>query len=86
MKKYNVEFWVAGNQFWDGYDEMCNMECDSAEEAIDLAIDWSIEHDIRYGDVDVDIIRAEYEDMRWRATEVLTDEDGYVYLGDWEVR
>lgn len=86
MKKFNVEFWVDENQIWDGYDEFYHMEADSAEEAIDLAIDWSVEHDIRYGDVDVDIIRAECDNMIWRAAEVLTDEDGYVYLGEWEVR
>lgn len=84
MKKFTVKFYVEDNQIWDGYDEFYMMDADSAAEAIDLAIDWCIEHDVRYGDVD--IIRAEYEQMRWRAAEVLTDEDGYTYLGDWEVR
>lgn len=86
MKKFTVEFYVDENQIWDGYDEFYDMEADSAAEAIDLAIDWSIEHDIRYGNVDVDIIRAEYEQMRWRAAELVTDEDGYIVVGEWEVR
>lgn len=84
MKKFTVEFYVEDNQIWVGYDEFYNMEADSAEEAIELAIEWSIEHDIRYGDVDVDIIRAEYEDMRWRAAELVTEEDGYIVVGEWE--
>ena len=86
MKEFRVEFYVEDNHIWDTYDELCNVECDSAEEAIILAIDWCVEHDIRSGYVDCDVIRAEYEDMTWRAAEVLTDEDGYTYLGDWEVR
>lgn len=87
MKNYIVEFYIDCLQIWDKYDDCYFMHADSADEAIDLAIDWCVEHDARYGNgTDVDEIKATYEDMPWRAAEVVTDNDGYLMPPQWEVR
>lgn len=89
MKKYRVEFnttgYYAGQGIFETLDELCGMECENEQEAIECAIDWFTENDERFGDgeTDVDEIKAEYESYAWRAAEEIETEYGTEY-GEWK--
>ena len=86
---YRVEFnttgFYSGQGTWDVLDATAEVEAETAQEAIELCIDWMVENDIRYGEMDVDDIRAEIEEYAWRASEIITDEYGTSY-DNWEYR
>lgn len=87
MKKYRVEFnetgYYSGQGIFDTLEEFTNMECESAAEAIEYAVDYMTENDSRYGETDTETIRKEYEGYAWRAAEIHQTQYGEE-RGAWE--
>ena len=83
-KLYKVEYWDEENGLWINLDQLFSVEGEDAQDAIRNAIGWMIENDQRYGDVDCNIIHAEYEAYKWRASQNLVDYCGYLLPGKWE--
>jgi len=87
MKKFRVEFnetgFYQGQGIWAVLDETDNIEADTAQEAIELVIDWFVENDVDYGEIDCDEIRTKYEEYAWRAAEII---DGEYDYNNWEFR
>ena len=83
--KYTVEYYNTVLNVWDGYDEFCDIIADSAEMAIELAIDWCVEHDENRSIDSVDDLYCKYNDWWWRAAEITT-ENGITDRGEWVVK
>lgn len=77
-KKYRVEFnttgFYAGQGVWETLDEICEIEAETAQEAIELAITWFAENDTP---------EEEAREYAWKAAEIKYDEYGF-FNGEWE--
>lgn len=84
MKKFIVEFnttgFYSGTGIWETLDEFCEVEADTAQEAIESAIEYmaDVEYNAADEDVDYDTIKNEKEQYAWRATEKKFDEYGLI--------
>lgn len=80
-KMFRVEFnetgFYQGQGIFTVLDETAEITADDAKEAIDLCIDWMVENDIDYGNIDCDEIRAKYENYAWIAYEIINGEYDY---------
>lgn len=78
-KMYRVEFnetgFYQGQGVFQVLDETAEITAENAQEAIELAIDWFVEHDIDYGNIDCDELRKKYEEYAWRAYEIIDKHD-----------
>lgn len=83
MKKFRVEFNETGyynsEQIWETLDEICEIEADDAQEAIEFAKDYW-----RESSDDAEKAEEEINDYAWRAAEIKCDEDGDLEAYKWE--
>lgn len=78
---YRVEFnetgFYKGQGVFTVLDETDYITADNAQEAIELVIDWFVENDVDYGEIDCDELRKKYEGYAWRAYEIIDNECDY---------
>lgn len=78
MKKFRVEFnttgFYSGQGVFETIDEVAEIKAETAQEAIEYAIDWFTENETP---------EEEAREYAWRAAEIKHDEYGTSY-GDWE--
>lgn len=85
-KEFRVEFHPSGrydvhDSEWSILGEFLSIEADTAQEAIEYAIDFMVDSDwLSFGDDDE---RVEYESYAWRAYEVI---DGTYDPNSWECK
>lgn len=83
MKKFRVEFntsgFYKGAGIWETLDEFCDVEANTAQEAIESAIEYMADNEYNAIDNDVDysIVENEIRQYAWRAAEPKYDENGY---------
>ena len=70
--EFNTTGFYSGQGVWDVLDETVSVEADTAQEAIELVIDW-LEAD-----------EPECHEYAWRAAEITKTEYG-VEFGTWEL-
>ena len=83
-KKFRVEFnttgFYSGQGVWETLDEIAEVEAETAQEAIELTIDWI------NGEIIADVDDERYiapDDWAWRATEIV---DGEYDYNNWQFR
>lgn len=89
---YRVEFnetgYYSGQGVWICLDETAEVEAATAQEAIELCIDWMIEQGKDYNpdDKSDEEIETEIKSYAWRASEIIEDEYGKDYGTHWEFK
>lgn len=75
-----AEYFDGENQLWSNIEELTMPYSNSTDvdDMYECAIDWMVENDAEYGDVDVDVLREKYESMLWRLS-VAGIDDNYLY-------
>jgi len=88
-KTFRVEFnetgYYSGQGIWTALEETTEVKAETAEEAVELIIEWMIDESIQYNpdNKTYDQIEKEIRNYAWRAAEEIKNEYG-IELGEWK--